>query len=105
MPCVSFDDDEETRDQMLDRVVPPAMLCAFIQLLTPRQLRTVLSRIDWEKAGITEPMVMEWWRMHQTRDALRQQEARERAEQEVRRRSALLKLSPEERKALGLGDG
>jgi len=43
-----------------------------------------------------------WWRDHQAADAKRKQDAKEAAELEKLRLAAMAKLSPEERKALGL---
>lgn len=56
-------------------------------------------KIDVTKHSLELQM---WWRDHQAADAKREQEGQESAELEEKRQAALAKLSPEDRKVLGL---
>lgn len=57
-----------------------------------------LDYLDYEAAGITREELEKWWDDHQALD----KEHRERARQAQVKRVALAKLTPEERKVLGL---
>ena len=97
MPCRSYDDDNSSYE--LDRV---------------RKLNDKLARIackalgELEKNGIEDLLLLEddevreWWKAHKEADA---KAAAARAEKEriaKLRKDALAKLSPEERKVLGI---
>lgn len=67
-------------------------LCAVCELL--------------EQSGVALPVsVAPWWERHKQIDAKRKREAEEVRKRAKKRRSALGKLTPEERVALGLADG
>lgn len=65
-----------------------------------------LSRVDWKEAGITRAAVAAWWKSHKAADkARRESEERKRADAErqaMLKASALSKLTPAERNALGI---
>ena len=91
-----------TREEKLDAKVPIPALCAFLRVLSPILYLQALDLIDWTEAGIRREEFVEWWKMHQERDRLRQRQARSDKVQENIRKQALAKLSPAERDALGL---
>lgn len=73
-----------------------AALCAVLTAITGPmqfQIRELIVKIDWDEAGITSAQLETWWTDHQKKDAIR-------LEQE--RNQALAKLTPAEKKLLGL---
>lgn len=96
MPC--SDSHYETREEVLQKKMP-AVLCAIVGILGPDE---IVDKLDWQEAGVTPAEFREWWRLHQRRD-----QARRAAEEEYRRKqearaTAIAKLTPEERAALGI---
>lgn len=88
MPCQSggWDDHREEREE-LHRVT--AFLCAMCRLVGPGDLEAI-------------PGLPAWWRSHQVLDARRQALETEAAARAQQRSEALGRLSPEERRLLGL---
>ena len=82
-----------------------AMLCAVLTASKNIGLDhdlQLIKRINERESGVTKKELFDWWAAHQEKDR-----ARRRAEQaaELKRQvklQALAKLTPEERKALGL---
>ena len=85
-----------------------AMLCGVFTLLengicvnsSDLFLDDILTQVNWKGTGTTQMWAEEWWAEHKKQDTLRKE-----AEQilmEVKRRTALSKLTPEERELLGL---
>lgn len=69
-----------------------AMLCAFVtKLAVTDRLDKVVESIDWNEAGVTRREFESWWQAHLTKDTARR-----------RREAALAKLTPDERRLLGL---
>lgn len=60
----------------------------------------VVEWFDWEEAGVSWEQVMAWWTEHQEQDRVRREQ--EALEVERKREVALAKLTPEERKILGV---
>lgn len=91
-----------SKEELLDRQTP-AMLCAIFSALSPTQRANAMQEADWTEAGVSLKEFSDWWKMHQVRDSERRaQEARQKKAAEARA-EAMSKLSPAERKALGLG--
>lgn len=88
--------DEDRRRDLGER---EAMLCAALTVLKANNL---LNKINYKEAGVTKKALEEWWAGHQRQDAMRRAEERRRAEQKRTKEEALKKLTPAERKALGL---
>lgn len=89
MPCdagPSYSDIEEARKE---RDIITRLACAYCKLLES-QGRPVP---DWAQS---------WWEAHKRYDAEREAQEMKIAERERTRQAALRKLSPTERKALGL---
>ena len=91
-----------------------AMLCGVLSMLSnsplslddnkgrPQMasLEHLLNRVDWNEVGTTQGNLMAWWADHKEADKRRKE-----AEQillGVKRRTALAKLTPEERELLGV---
>jgi len=124
MPCYSGGEDEYRRDaeernqrtiKTLKKQVEhtEAMLCAVLSLLTPTTLKRIVSAIDTVESGVAPQEVFDWWTAHQEEDRIRREkeaaahklaEAREaeKKRKEQLTKSALSKLTPEERHALGV---
>jgi len=102
MPCtdggVPYPPSEE---EILARKVP-AMLCAVWSSLTPHQQSNALAKIDWNEAGVTMKEFTRWWKLHSDEDKRRRAREAEAQRRERLRDKALEKLTPEERRALGV---
>jgi hypothetical protein len=104
MPCRTEETYEERAERRRKTVdVPIAFLCGLLTVLENEDVVDLwLREIDWKEAGITKKEALEWWKEHKAEDELRRKrEAKERKENELRI-SAMSKLTPEERQALGL---
>ncbi len=98
MPCtdggptypVPFDDVE-------------AMLCAVMTSLEAgRNTTHVLNDVNWKEAGVTKDQLLSWWKRHKDQDRKRRVAEAEEQARKAARKLALAKLTPYERKALGL---
>ncbi len=82
-----------------------AMLCG---VLTSAEnlgiLGTVLQNVNETECGVTIASIRSWFNRHKKEDARRKAREEATRKQEEVKREALAKLSPEERKALGLKD-
>jgi hypothetical protein len=98
MPCRS--DGYDTRPRYPDL---SAHLCAVLFVLDERDmLNDVLHRIDAKESGVSAGEIRRWWKEHQKIDEQRRTEERAERDKKDRRRSAIEKLTPDERKLLGL---
>lgn len=85
-----------------------SILCAVLTVLDDGfeshgvtfYLPAVLDRVDWQEAGVTRRETEEWWQDHLEQDAARRE--REAVIREIKRRTILERLTPEEREILGL---
>lgn len=96
MPCFTPDpgpSEEEIREQKM-----PAVLCGILS----KHGKDILTGLDWKEIGVSRSEVEAWWSQHQAADAQRRKQEKEMAETESAKRKALKKLSPSEKKALGL---
>lgn len=64
-----------------------------------------LDAVDWKEVGVPRKRVAYWWAAHQMDDARRRYFERLGSEEARARSEALAKLTPAERKALGVDDG
>jgi hypothetical protein len=103
MPCFDYGGSNRSWDageiEALTRKINrlEAMLCAVISVSPD-----IIDRIDENESGIKKAMLKVWWKDHQAEDERRRKREREAAERERIRKSALNKLTPAERKLLGL---
>lgn len=114
MPCRDYYDDHP--EQYFKEVTEPALkkqisfaesaLCAALKTIEGMLVkqgsgdfgyRDVYEAIDYKEAGITEPQLREWHTTHQKLDKKHREQ-----EQKRLKASALAKLTPEEKKALGV---
>ena len=87
-----------------------ALLCAVLtQLEKDNLLATVMSVANWDEAGISYDYAHGWWEKHKAMDEVRRKKEAEylarNAEKDARKKrkqEVLAKLSPEERKILGV---
>lgn len=101
MPCFDNQPHEPSREEVLARKMP-AVLCAILRCHTVNELRAMFARINWKDAGVTPEEVDEWWRLHNANDRERAAREREQRERDRVRAKALAKLTPAERRELGL---
>lgn len=93
MPCMSYepqyliDDGKQLRDK-LARIACRAL--------------TELEAVDPTNKVFKNRELTEWWTQHKIDDARAAEERRAAAKKKAARKAALAKLSPEERKVLGL---
>lgn len=90
-----------TREEKLNAMAP-AMLCALVSTLDKEALEGVLKKVNWAEAGITHAEFDEWWALHKRRDASRRAREKEYAERDKQRKDAIAKLTPAERRVLGI---
>jgi hypothetical protein len=109
MPChdggVPYPKSEE---ELLDDKAP-AMLCAIWRTLGQNERMMILKDVDWKRAGVTLGEFVQWWKIHEKADKLREAAELRQAQEKARRQEnmalkakALAKLTAEERTALGL---
>lgn len=120
MPCYDARDHEPVQPRLYHGLTAEqleAVLCGLMTVLedagtvggvplSANHIADALGRVDWAEAGVTRKQATDWWKAHKAADkARRDREARIREEAERKERlkaSALSKLTPAERIALGL---
>lgn len=76
-----------------------AMLCGAMTVLERHGL---IGEIDFKEVGFTQTQYANWWAGHKRKDEVRRQREREERIRARTKAEALKKLTPAERKALGL---
>jgi hypothetical protein len=106
MPC---DDGltrlEEEQEGLLKEIRElEAMLCVFCRGLEkdPQTFNDFLKVLDWKEAGVSLTSFISWWKNHKVQDDKRKELERKTLEEKTKRQEALAKLSPEEKRLLGL---
>ncbi len=78
-------------------------LCAVFSVLESMgQLDSVLNQADWKEAGVSKESTRAWWTRHKEEDRQRRQVEAAEAARKKARRAVLSKLSPAEKKILGI---
>ncbi len=62
----------------------------------------ILDVVDWKEAGIKRAWLEDWWEEHKKEDASRREREEQNRITQAKRAEALSKLTPEERKLLGI---
>lgn len=70
-----------------------------------RILGKVIDQADWCEAGTAEYPIQDWWKEHKKEDAKRHKEVEADAKRQAVRHEAYKRLTPAQRKALGLRAG
>lgn len=99
MPCMSEPDWEYQARLKQERAMFEALLCASFTLLEDQGL---LDQLNWEEAGVTKKDALAWWTSHKKEDEARRKREARRKVKEEKRKQALAKLTPAERKILGV---
>lgn len=110
MPCTDGGYPADRREDPLIREQlrrAEARVCAVFSCLEARGLMDeVIKNINWQEAGLTQQSTLRWWEQHKEQDRRRRKAEKEQAEHAAREKRlaaiGLAKLTPEERKALGL---
>lgn len=105
MPCRDWTVEDEWRAKdAAEKALLRASLCAVLSALERQGdlYENVLSFIDWRESGVTEKEFRSWWKEHKREDAERRKRQREADRKERLRKSALSKLTDEEKKILGI---
>ena len=111
MPCRDYYDDHP--QQYFKDVTEPALKkqisfaeSALCQTLAALEIavgkKTVYDVIDYEEAGITKAALVKWHKEHKLIDAKHRKEEAAKREKEEFYEAALAKLTPAERKVLGV---
>lgn len=113
MPC--FDPLDSRSSEIIYRDNPEvaAMLCAVLSFMEQDEdfvrntyLLHALDNINWDEAGVTRKRLESWWKQHKLEDNARRQREQKERERQIKRKAlrqkAMDKLTPAERRALGL---
>lgn len=76
-----------------------AMLCAMITVVDEAKLS---HKIDYKEGGFTNAQLQHWWAEHQRKDTQRREKEAKVAQAKAEKARILSKLTPQERKKLGL---
>ena len=101
MPCRD-DRDDSCYNVEINKNLEAALCAVLSAFATDADRENHLKKINWEAAGVKEVWVRVWWKQHQKLDS--QRRMMEAAQQRTAnlKKSAATKLTPEERRALGL---
>jgi hypothetical protein len=113
MPCRDFYDDHP--EAYIKDIEVPALkkqisfaesaLCqtlAALENVVMEKPGSFYDYIDFKEAGITKAALVEWHTEHKALDEQHRAEAKAKKEKAALKKSALAKLTPEERNALGV---
>lgn len=108
MPCIVTEDEKayhrrEAARRRKDEHIPAAALCGILHALeSDGKLEEILRTIDYKEAGVARRDLEAWYLNHKREDAKRRAREKAEANRKALVKSARAKLTPEERKALGL---
>lgn len=105
MPCRDeMVEDMWRREAAEKAAMVEASLCAVITLLEkdPAGFALMLKQIDWKEAGVKKRQFLSWWEDHKEEDAKRRERMAAQLREIKIRKDALAKLTPEEKKILGI---
>lgn len=107
MPCYTMtaaDEDRiaEERERLLVR--SQAILCGIFTALEKHEtvFKKILNEVNWDEVGVTRKDALAWFKKHKARDAARKEAEALEAKRARAKKRALEKLSPRERKLLGV---
>lgn len=101
MPCrdESYYDEVERLNQLLLKC--GAMLGAVLKALD-EYFDAILSSIDFKEEGFTKEELLAWWKNYLKQEAKRRKREADKKQAAKKRAAALKKLTPAERKLLGV---
>ena len=105
MPCRDGRDEDYGQYDRYQKQVNTleAMLCSTMRFLADQSaMDKFLTQHDDTESGVKKLEIAQWWTKHQQEDAARREQERANLEKQNLRKTALGKLSAEERRALGL---
>lgn len=108
MPCRDDGWDTPRREERHGMTIGAfeATLCGLFTVLernfTESSLEIVLTMVDWAKVGVKRKTVEIWWKKHKAEDEERRAREEAARRKEELKASALAKLTPEEKVALGI---
>ena len=111
MPCRDWTVEDEWRLKERDAkdkemLMLRASLCALLTKMEANMPKKTfgqwLDAVDWEEAGVTKRELMTWWEDHKEQDRVRRERMAEQLREIKLRKEALAKLTPEEKKVLGI---
>ena len=105
MPCRDWTVEDEWRMKgSVEKAMLSASLCAILTLLEkdPDGFALMLKKIKWKEAGVSKRELMRWWEDHKEKDVKRRERMAEQLKEIKIRKDALAKLTPEEKKILGI---
>jgi len=107
MPCndggMFRSDEDQARGLITTARDFEAVLCGILSaMITTDEVKYWLNEVDWKEVGVSRKRVEKWWKEHQKEDAERRKREEALQAKLAARESALAKLTPAERHALGL---
>ncbi len=105
MPCRDeMVEDMWRREAAEKAAMVEASLCAVMMVLESddKTFKSTLKKIDWKEAGVTKRQFLSWWEDHKEVDAKRRERMAAQLREIKIRKDALAKLTPEEKKILGV---
>lgn len=104
MPCRDGMEDLRRSEEYAERALIRASLCAVLTVLESDDaaFASMLKKIDWKEAGVSKREFLTWWEDHKEEDRVRRERMAEQLREIKIRKEALAKLTPEEKKILGV---
>lgn len=103
MPCNDGGYPGSTRVEYVEHGNQTSRLCAVFTVLEHRGLlQSVLDACDWKEAGVSKASTLDWWARHKEQDYQRRVHEKAEATRKAKKKEILAKLSPEEKKILGV---
>lgn len=103
MPCRDYDESYDRQQTQKENDKLTKFLCTILSTLElENELGHFAELFDYKEGGISRKELFAWWEAHKEEDRKRKERAREAAERKEKKDAALSKLTPEERKLLGV---
>lgn len=100
MPCLDSRDCYLEQKSAKDNQICQAVLCGIFSGVA--DINSVLKYLDFAEIGVTRREILDWWEEHKEYDRQRRVIVKIQKERENLKKLALLKLTEEEKRALGL---
>jgi hypothetical protein len=107
MPCLDggwSDEVRVNRDDVAEHKMLEASMCGILTVLEKQHgdIDELLAQVDWKEAGVKRKTVETWWKAHKKKDEERRVREEATRRKEELKASALAKLTPEEKMAIGI---
>ena len=101
MPCI--DGREGTGLVYVESGSQTSRLCGIFTVLERNGiLNKILEQVDWKEVGVSRVSTERWWKRHKEDDVARRKRENQQKLLKQKKQEALNRISPEDRKLLGL---